>query len=253
MLGGLLVAGLACACSSPADTRSAVSSQPSGATWPDEPSGFTVVNDYGWNALNTPGGWANAAPQDSASGQVSIVQDATAPLSPPNVLQIFYPVGFAGGSAPATEYLTQSFSTQALYVGFWWKASNPWQNHSSGVNKILFIQDDANSNYVLKMLGPPPYHTQVTFEGGSSGNYGENADTTTLTLGQWHKLEMLVDRQGGALKWWMDGKLKGSYVGLTYGGAVFNSTSFSPTWGGTGDTKAENDYYWIDHVHVSER
>jgi uncharacterized protein YjdB len=227
---------------------------PPGGSWPNEPAGYTLVTDFGWDALNT-AGWLNATASDITNGKVAIVTDNTAPLSPPYVLQIFYPIGFVGGTAPATEYFSMSAPLPpALYVGFWWKPSNPWQGHSSGVNKILFVHPSDGSNIVLKMLGSaPPYHTQVTTEFPSgTTNWSENVDATPVALGQWHRLELYINYSGGVVKWWMDGQLKGSYTGLPYPGSGFLEPSFSPTWGGTGDVKTENDYYWIDHVHVSK-
>jgi hypothetical protein len=56
---------------------------------------------------------------------------------------------------------------------------------------------------------------------------------------------------GGVLQWWVDGVLVGSYTGIPWIGTEFNRLNFSSTWGGVGDTKTENDYYWYDHVHAS--
>jgi hypothetical protein len=218
-------------------------------TWPNEPQGFSLVTDEAFDALDHKG-WLSTV----GAPNVSIIADSTAPLSPPNVLQFFYKLGYAGGTAPGTEYYRIRGSLpSALYVGFWWKSSNPWQGHSSGVNKILFVRPSDGSNIVLKMLGSaPPYHTQVTTEFPSeTTNWFENMDATPVALGQWHRLELYIDYSGGVLKWWMDGRLKGSYTGLAYPGRGFREPSFSPTWGGVGDVKTENDYFWIDHVHVS--
>ena len=60
--------------------------------------------------------------------------------SPPYVLRISCPVGFNGGDAPETLWYDFSGTRpREPYVGFWLKVSNPWQGHSSGVNKIAFI------------------------------------------------------------------------------------------------------------------
>jgi hypothetical protein len=220
--------------------------------------GWTLITDEPFNTL-VENGWnyVGALPYVSL-----LTTDSSAPLSPPNVLQFFYPIGFgkagtpSDGTAPGTEYHTFS-AVPALYFGYWWKPSNPWQGHVSGVNKITFVRPADGSNYVLKMLGQSaPYHTQVTIEpasGGSTINYNENQDTTAVTLGRWHQMELYLNYTGGILNWWMDGKLKGSYAGIPFPGAGFTEISFSPTWGGTADPtgKIENNYYWIDHAHVS--
>jgi hypothetical protein len=108
-----------------------------GVTWPNEPAGWTLVNNHDMSGLNT-GGWANVYPADITSGGISVVSDPSAPASPPSVWQFAYPAGFtAAGTAPATEWMPFA-PAQALYVGFWWKPSNPWQGHESGVNKLMF-------------------------------------------------------------------------------------------------------------------
>src|SRR2546426_8499363 len=45
-----------------------------------------------------------------------------------------------------------------LYWGFWWKPSNPFQSHSSGVNKIAFIWTPSGSTDLLYFdLSPNPW------------------------------------------------------------------------------------------------
>ena len=86
-----------------------------------------------------------------------------------------------------------------------------------------------------------------------------NVATTTVALGQWHRIEIYVkystgSNADGIVKWWVDGQLNGSYSNLKMvqdGG--FDHIQFSPTYGGagTGETKTENDFFWFDHTHVS--
>jgi|SRR5713101_7487294 len=82
-------------------------------------------------------------------------------------------------------------------------------------------------------------------------NYDENQDMTPVTLGQWHLMEFLLDTRNSTVKWWMDGKLKGSYSGVHYAGA-FRQAEITPIWGGIGGTKTENDFFWFDHVHIGK-
>ncbi len=217
------------------------------------PTGWGVINDYDMHAIND-GGWNNAYASDIDTG-ISVISDATAPLSPPAVWQFSYPIGTGGGTAPATEYLTWAGSTD-VYFGFWWKASNPWQGHSSDVNKIVeFFDNNAFfGSYFYKMVGSGsgPFRTQVTIESDvPTINYNENQDQTPITLGVWHFCEIVFQRSNGTVRWWLDGKLKGSYSGVHYGGTQFVQAEVYPGWGGTDDTKTENDFYWFDHVHIA--
>jgi hypothetical protein len=232
---------------------------PGGPTWPNDPyslgvANWSLLNDYGCSANNA-GGW-------TTQGTVTIGSDGTAPLSPPSVWQFDYPTGFADGVAPGVQYFIHSAYT-AMYAGFWLKVSNPWQNDSSNVNKMLLFFDNYSGgstfgSYWIRMLGPSPYHTYCEFEygdGNSTVNYDENQDTSVFTLGVWHQVEFLVDITNNVLKWWVDGVLKGSYTGgLHFSGTGFVETHFDPIWGGNGgDTKSENDYYRVDHIHVTGR
>ena len=238
-------------------TVSATQPPPPG-TWANEPSGFTTIADWGFDALNLNGFttiWNDA-------GNGSIIADAGAPASPPNVFQIMYPQGFAGGSAPATMYYDHPASKE-VYTGFWWKPSNPWQNHpSSNVNKILFWYTATSGQSIdIQMYGPAPYHLHVVTEFPSGSiRFQPNVNSTAVTLGQWHKIEWYIKYAttatsgDGIVKWWMDGVLQGSYSNIqTPDDAGFIEWKLSPTWGGIGDTKSETDYYWFDQAHISHR
>jgi hypothetical protein len=135
---------------------SATTPPPTG--WPHEPAGFApfasssldVFTGNGWDIVNS-------------SGLATVVADAGGSLTPPNVGQWKYPSGFGGGTAPATMYhaLPQSFNEG--FVGTMWKPSNPWQGHSTFVNKIFFLLGGACGNLIPIMYGPNggPYQLRV--------------------------------------------------------------------------------------------
>src|SRR5438046_745895 len=131
---------------------------PSG-TWPHEPSGASVIGDQGFNSLTTGDGWTIA---DNNSGLGSVVSEWTAPLSPTGVLQYLYPVGFTGGTGPAAEWHGLPGLSQ-VFVGMWWKVSNPWQGHASNVNKIAFLFPGSGGDMYIAMSGTPggPYELKV--------------------------------------------------------------------------------------------
>src|SRR4029077_19053511 len=90
-----------------------------------------------------------------------IVIDATAPVSPDHALEYVYPIGFNGGSAPATQYYPLK-NRKELFVGLQWETSNPWQGHVTNVNKIQFIFA-ARADITMVMYGPKngPYDLRV--------------------------------------------------------------------------------------------
>jgi len=136
--------------------------------WTNEPTGATVVSDYGFNDLfpvtdadvAIPGGsgWNSVY---NGNGYMTRVSDPTAPSSPSNVVQFLYPTGFPGTKGPATAWRPLPGLTRA-YVGQWWKVSNPWQGNASSVNKIGYLVVNAGSMF-LAMYGPPggPYELRV--------------------------------------------------------------------------------------------
>jgi hypothetical protein len=241
-----------------------VTALPPLGTWPNEPSGLSVLTDYGFGAalpvtpadVSIPGGSGWNVIYNGA-GYGSTVSDPTAPFSPAAVLQLQYPVGFTGGSSPATLYYNLPGVSQ-VYAGLWWKPSNPWQGHSpSNVNKIAFMIPGNSGDIYIAMYGPPggPYELRVLpeFPGLPINWYVPNVKNVSVVLGQWHRIEWFMDKSAGILRWWLDGQLIGDYSGVPYPSAAFSEFKISSTWGGIGDTKQETDYYWFDHARVSGR
>jgi hypothetical protein len=229
---------------------------PGKGPWPNEPAGFTVISDQPWNDL-TSGGWSlqfGVLPL--------IVPDPTAPLSPPNVLQVTYPVGFASGSAPSTMVHDVPGSKQ-FYVGLWWKASNPWQGNDANTNKIEYVFTNGNGSIVLEMYGRPagPFELRVypSFSTSSGVWLVPNVNHIPVTLGQWHRIEWLLvyntttNPANGIVRWWLDGQLIGDYSDVLYPTEGLYQYKVAPVWGGIGGPKTETDYYWYDHLHLSGR
>jgi hypothetical protein len=227
------------------------------APWPHEPAGFVPYTDWslttlaasGWNTVNS-------------NGYAAIVSDAAAPVSAPTVGQWKYPVGFAGGTAPATMYYPLPTPFDEGFVGFAWKASNPWQGHLSYVNKIMFLQSRNAScgNLYMTMYGPPggPYDLRVAPEWGNWNWLTPNATNVPVSLGAWHKIELYfkyntAGQSNGIVRWWMDGTPVGNYTNLSFHpSGCFGEYQLSPTWGGVTDAKTETDYFWYDHVYISK-
>jgi len=225
--------------------------------WPNEPAGLTLKSEINWDTATPGAPWTNAS-----TG--SIILDGSAPKSASNVLQVLYPNGMVDGTGPVNYLIEQNLGTK-LYVGFFLKVSNPWQGHSSNVNKIMFIwgAGDASSGPVLEMYGTAePYHLRTAlFEMGVSENYvwaDQNVTNPAFTLGTWHLIEMYMEYSttdsslDGIYKVWLDGTLVTTYTDINYKHPQFTAVKFNPTWGGnTGELKSEDDYYWMDHIRVS--
>ncbi len=194
----------------------------------------------------------------NGSGYVTRVSDAGAPSSPSNVVDFYYPIGFPSGIAPGTLYYY--FSTaREVYVGLWWKPSNPWQGNDAGRNKICYLMTAGDKLIALEIFNQSaPYSLGVVTEFPGDNRAIQGAAPTPVALGQWHRLEWYLKYSSsgstadGVMKVWLDGKLEISRTDLVMpadGG--FSLFQLSPTFGGVGSAKYEADHFWFDHIHIS--
>ena len=235
-----------------------------GSTWPNEPSGMTLLSD--WSLDQQPpfsgdvpiagsGGWkiVSLAAPGSARGWAERVLDAAAPLSPSNVYDFVYPQGMVEGNAPATLYF-DGIGRKEVYVGFWWKPSSPFDYGPNG-NKIAFIFNGGGAGggqQFMILLPDGKLHVLPEYPGDFRWR-DANVTATTVTLGAWHRIEWYSNVTTGTMKFWLDGVLQGSYTDVrnTFN---FDMFQFSPTWGGNiGARKAQTDHYWFDHVRLTAR
>jgi hypothetical protein len=223
--------------------------------WPNEPAGFTALADQPWDEIAV-GDWKRRF-----SANERIVADPTAPLSPPSVLEFVYPKGFIGGYAPASEY-HPLHNTKEVFVGLWWKVSNPWQEHPSAINKIQFIYLAGSSDVAMVMHGTSArgYEIRVLPQWAEQKDQWlvSNASKTAVSIGEWHRVEWHLKYDtayqagNGSIRWWLDGALAGDYPNVRFPrDAGFVEYQLSPTWGGVGGLKMNADYYRFDHVYIS--
>lgn len=247
----------------------------SSGTWSNAPANFSVISNYAF-AVPIPTTLGSALPDNSGWSEsygdrelLSIVPDPTAPLSPIGVLQFSYPVGWQTGSAPGLMY-HELPHVRKFYVGFYWKPSQPWQGNDDNVNKIVFLdlqnsQDNSDSNLDMVMYGTPggPYELRIAAEIPPVTQWLDDRgpffgtpvtgtwNHTNVTLGAWHKVEILADMDAGKVEYWLDGVQIGNVNYAFPSTDSFIEFQFSPTFGGGGNPKTENDYYWFDSVHLA--
>ena len=219
-------------------------------SWPNEPASYHLISEQPFDVLNL-SNWV------LEFGTAAVIPDPSAPFSPPDVLRIVYPIGFAGGSAPGTMQLTFPQPVRSVYVGTWWKASSPFQGQNANVDKIQYLFSLNNGSIFMCMYGPPggPYELRVfpQFTTSQDKWLTPNVNNVPVSLGVWHRLEWVVDNSGSTslIQWWMDGTLMGSYQGVPLPNDLLGFYKVAPVWGGVGDVKTELDFYEYDHVHVS--
>ena len=144
------------------------------------------------------------------------------------------------------------------YFAFWWKPSDPWQNHPTNVNTIAALFPVTSGLMVIQLDGANNTVSVQPKFAGDSRNLTPNVQATPIVLGAWHKIEWYVKYSSGGLirdgvtRWWVDGVLQGAYTDLHMpADAGFVEYDFSPTWGGAGGVKSETDRFWYDHAHIS--
>jgi hypothetical protein len=240
-----------------------------GANWPNEPVGNTAILDEPFTQTPAVGADTAQSPWDDVlnpNSYLTLVVDGTAPFSGPGVWQILYPNGFPGGGQPAGwDKVWGATPRKELYIGCKIMLSSPFQTHSSGVNKLFFLGNTTSTGTAVdfQFFNPTftssdPYRVDfVTQMAADNNRYPPNI-TNTFTLGAYHTLEFYVKYStnatsaDGIAKWWVDGVLNGSYSNINFDADTgFRSISVSPTYGGLGDTKTEDDYYRVDHMRVS--
>ena len=236
-------------------------------TFDNEPGGFTLLTEPPWDDI--PAGWGNETA--SAQGEARIVSDATAPVSPPNVLEEWFPTGYEGGTAPGNVIFVGTNGYTQVFVGTWFKMDANFEGHSSGVNKlmnlwtntdILWLRTNAYADVEYNpdgVMSNGPYYLVAT-DGLGGTDHLQNMVTPMrpIVLGTWHKVEWLVQlptggSSNGRMRWWLDGDLVGDVTGLSEAamGTTFGEFQISPTWGGDGGTKTRDSYSRFDVTRIS--
>jgi hypothetical protein len=242
--------------------------------WPNQPNDMELLSDYalsdvpevdgdfplgdsGWRIIyNVPPGtlwppeysppWAN-----TPKGYTLLIDDPSAPKSPPSVFQFTYPEGMREGMAPSTVYLPLPSWKEEIYFAFWWKPSEPFDLSNNGT-KLAFIFNGNNGQQFICMDNQrlicclPEYVGHV--------RWLPRVNSTPVELGKWHLVEWLTNCSTGVSKVWLDDILQVEGNDVFNTAELFTMTQLSPTYGGAGGfAKTETDYYYFDHVRVCAR
>ena len=101
-------------------------------------------------------------------------------------------------------------------------------------------------------------YVQADGSHGGAYNLSGNVSNPTITLGVWHRLEILQryptssSSNDGIFRWWIDGVLCGNYTNVGWStGSTYDELRFAPTWGGVVGSVGFDTSWEIDHVHIS--
>ena len=225
----------------------------------NEPAGMTLIDERPFNSLNE-----HAAPYSPAwdtDTNLTIVQDATAPKSPSNVLRWTYPAGFAGGSAPGHTGTAHS-GQRVMYISYWGKLSTNFWGHLTAVNKQLYEWANGSNVFYFEArgVGSGTLRPSICLQGTlTDGNYSPNlVPTAEIIRGQWYHVEIVLTGNSsgtadGSVDWWLDGVHVGSRTSLQFTSSAtsWGIFEFTPVWGGVTDNVPATMTFDVDHVYLS--
>ena len=218
---------------------------------------MTLISERPFNALNETASW-------DTDNTLSIVQDATAPMSPSSVLRHTFPAGFAAGESNGHAGIQWSPSYRVLYIKYWTKYSANFQGQQTFSKQIYAWVNGSYPPIFFGALGEgsnpltpePVLQRMIVGDGFKSPNLVPGA---RFTRGQWDLVEIVLvgnsaGTANGSVDWYLNGVHIGSISGLQFasGAANWNIFEFNPVWGGLGGPNVTNDMYiqW-DHVYLS--
>ncbi len=242
-------------------------------SWPNEPTGSTVIVDCPFSGSLCPGIW-------DAYNSASFALDATAPLSPGNVLDSFMATNSVTGSGQWGVALPDA---KELYIGTWWSTNADFQGYSNNQNKMLFARRPEIDNNFLVWQGYPgqpktlKWYGQMTYDNcGYAGTFGmcysrgdgtgwfepnTGANATIAAGSGWHRIEIYLKTsttktsRDGIVRWWLDGAMVGNYSGVNLSPGGLQDFQINHAWDGSGscatrDCSKSWHHYW-DHLRIS--
>jgi hypothetical protein len=236
----------------------------------NEPAGMTALLNHTFNVAVGPR-------MEDVYNSTQIVNDGTAPLSPPQVarhrLEAFAREG--GGEL----HYSSPTNYREMFMGLWWRTNAAFQGRTVG-NKLFFLRGVPGTNACLLFNNTTLSNGRGTIifchnsggidnshiMSGGSGLIGlpnVNSSAAICQTGVWAKLELWIrcsttrTARDGAVQWWVNGTPVGAYTQLNYcgvNGETMNNWVMSQTWDGSGDMGTSNTVAWehyVDHVYVS--
>jgi hypothetical protein len=250
---------------SPADITELCACGASSTTWTREPSGFTVIEETGWES-GTLGNWTLI--HTHPSKPITVINIADSPMGESKALQIAYLQGHQGGGGTELRHTiaVENQSTE-IYVGYYVQVNSLWQGHDSAINKMIYLSDDpvGFSAMWYEMFGADccaeNLGLYVVDQSGSDVPPPFEVVPNKFIRGRWHKVE-IYQKQGisndGIINVWVDGVLAFNQSNVDTRdnngvAAPFDNVTISGIWGGVGDVKQQADYMRFDHIRISRR
>jgi hypothetical protein len=264
-----------------------------------EPPGFTPVANRAMNvkANLTNGGRNNAelcglaAPcppgktwddVERIYSNIYVVNDASGPLSPENVMRFYYPAQTVPNSNSYSPGQLTMFTTGTMingsnvntriYFRFAFRVSENWYGHNSLTNKILFVRSQPWNGFTdyepivrLRGSGNNPLVLNIGWQGMpetdvslSPNGLGDLTVANNVTKGVWHTFECImtvgeVNTESGSAECWLDGEHTHRAYDINYRDNPngWGGLHFDPVYGGGGGTIPADQYWDLDHAYMS--
>lgn len=230
--------------------------------YPNEPSGFKKISERGFSEREEDG-WKSRPGRN-----LVIMEDPTAPASPPYIARAIFPSGFRAGSGPNMENREIEGNHTSLYISAWLRLSSNWEGHRSGTSKIIHFWIGGRNRVILKAhgAGQRPLVARIALQAVNqtpvSRDLEPNRGRSVMSRGQWHNIEVLLysntpGMPDGRIQWWLDGQLAGDYSGLNLvpmrAENFWNKVSWNPTWGGVGGFLQDEQTMDMDDMYISAK
>lgn len=233
------------------------------------PVGLQEISNRSFNQIVEDGWRINGDGNNQENMQIVADQSASgARATAPNALQIVYPTGHKGGSAPhnRTWRSVSEHQWDEISVSVWVKYSENWTGHGSGVNKIIFLPQDGYAAGPLFMLGrgsgtgPMSLEFDIQSSRFENRNLKPNRSSGELVRGKWHRVDMYAqfnsgNKRDGQVRFWVDGILAGEYNDVMLSTAsdpkVWGVVKIDAIWGGVGGNVPKRQTLSIDDLVVS--
>jgi hypothetical protein len=226
-----------------------------------EPDGYARISRRGFDAKEEHG-WT-----DRGDGNFSIVRDAAAPRSAPNIGQARFPAGHPSGSGPIMTSLALSSRPTEIYLSFWVRLSPNWAGNDAGVNKVFFLWMHEQPIVALSAQGAgsarlePQVRLQAT-PMGSPVLRPNLVPSAEIVRGRWHRWELVMKANtpgiaDGEVHWWIDGRKVARHGQIAFADRrqsnEWSEVSWNPTYGGSGRPVPVEQVMQMDEAYVSGR
>lgn len=220
-----------------------------------EPAGLALIDATDWTA-DVGLWWRNFNTADKPITTLVVPDGPNGVPSP--VLQIGYMAGLAGGGGTELGRWVQP-GVQELYWRYPVRVNPTWQGHSSGINKMVYLNDAGGSGvwsaiwYVMFGGGAAPLGFYAYNQSAQDIGWEDAKFLNLFTRGVWHWVE-IYQRQGqpGRVQVWVDRVALLDTPAMTKPNPI-GLIVISGIWGGVGDAKQHDDWMQFGPVYVSGR